>query len=98
MRIKEVLMSCRRATKLLEKKELAPLNPVENLGLKLHLFACKYCAEYQKQHQVINDLLEKSNLQNTKGLDPQFKMKMQSLITEHLTQKKVIAKKPSSID
>ena len=80
MWVKNVLMSCRRATKLLEKKELVPLRPIENLELRLHLFACKYCSEYQKQHRVINDLMEESNLKDSKGLDPLFKAKMQSFI------------------
>jgi hypothetical protein len=86
MWIKDVLMSCRRATKLLEKKELVPLRPVENMELRIHLFVCKYCSEYQKQNKVINDLMEESNLKHFKGLDPLFKAKMQSLINSRLSK------------
>jgi hypothetical protein len=86
MWVKEILMSCRHATKLLEKKELVALRPIENLELRIHLLACKYCSEYQKQHQVITDLMEESNLKNSKGLDPLFKAKMQSLINSRLSK------------
>jgi hypothetical protein len=89
MWIKDVLMSCRRATKLLEKKELVPLRPVENIELRIHLFACKYCSEYHKQQKVINDLMEESNLKSSKGLDPLFKAKMQILINRNFGESKL---------
>jgi hypothetical protein len=51
--------SCQKATELIERRELRPLNGTERLGLWLHLRVCKACRTYQAQSAVIDRLLEK---------------------------------------
>lgn len=50
--------SCQKATALIERRELRPLNGRERLGLWLHLRVCKACRAYEMHSAVIDRLLE----------------------------------------
>lgn len=48
-----ILLSCLKATELVEKKFHFKLSFSERLRLKLHLATCVYCMNYSKQSQLI---------------------------------------------
>lgn len=48
-----ILLSCLKATELLEKKFHFKLSFKERLQLKLHLAMCDICMNYQKQSKLI---------------------------------------------
>lgn len=53
-----LMLSCKRATQLIEKKMHFGLNPLEKFQLHLHKQACKYCAAFEKQNEVIDQILQ----------------------------------------
>lgn len=53
-----LMLSCKRATQLMEKKMHFGLNPFEKLQLSLHKKACQYCAAYEKQNEIIDQVLQ----------------------------------------
>ncbi len=53
------MLSCKKATSLVEKKSLLGLSKKEELRLWLHASMCEGCAAYQKQSLIIDSLLEK---------------------------------------
>lgn len=52
-----ILLSCRRATQLIEKKLHFGLNPVEEIQLGWHKKACSYCKSYEQQNTLIHHVL-----------------------------------------
>lgn len=55
----KLMLSCKKATELIEKKRIAGLSFVERLQLNFHKRACKACAAYEKQSDLIEKALEK---------------------------------------
>ncbi|MGL5957359.1 MAG: hypothetical protein ACRCZZ_01960 [Phocaeicola sp.] len=53
------VLSCKKATYLLEKKNHTHLNLWELLQLKLHLSICSYCAGYEKESQLIDEAIRR---------------------------------------
>lgn len=53
------MLSCRKATELLEKQEHCRLSIKESMQLKIHLFVCKYCNRYVRQVQLIDSVTER---------------------------------------
>lgn len=58
-----VMLSCNKATLLIEKSHAGPLSFVERMKLKMHIAICDKCAGYQKQSLIIENVL-KSNRQS----------------------------------
>lgn len=54
-----LMLSCKRATELIEKKSILGLTWKENIQLKMHTKMCDACSNYQKQSKEIDTLLEK---------------------------------------
>lgn len=54
-----LMLSCKRATELIEKKSILGLSWRENVQLKVHTKMCDACSHYQKQSKEIDNLLEK---------------------------------------
>ncbi len=52
------LLSCHKATELIEKKSLFPLSTVEKTQLYLHLKMCKACQTYSRQSVEIDKMLQ----------------------------------------
>lgn len=50
------VLSCKRATFLIEKQLHHPLSPLDKLQLRAHLSLCAYCVDY-KQKAVLLDRL-----------------------------------------
>ena len=48
-----LLLSCLKATELIEKKMHFKLSFIERLQLKAHKMVCKACANYEKQSELL---------------------------------------------
>ena len=51
------MLSCKKASGLIEKKLHFPLNTVEKLQLKFHTSMCEMCSSYQDQSEDFDKLL-----------------------------------------
>lgn len=54
------MLSCVKATELLEMKEHVPLSFLKTMQLHVHTAMCSGCRNYGKQSLLINGLLQKS--------------------------------------
>ena len=52
------MLSCKRATELIEKKSLVGLTVKENARLHMHTAMCDGCTAYRKQSLLIDRLLQ----------------------------------------
>jgi hypothetical protein len=52
-----LMLSCKKATELMEKLSLVGLSKKEKFRLRLHTSMCDGCTAYQKQSLVIDNLL-----------------------------------------
>ncbi|GGH25371.1 zf-HC2 domain-containing protein [Sphingobacterium alkalisoli] len=59
-----LMISCKQATELLDKKAVLKLSGRENLALKLHVAICEACKRYKKQTQFLENIL-KLNFKNS---------------------------------
>ncbi len=69
-----MMLSCIKATELMDMKEFETLSFINNLQLKMHTSLCSGCRDYMKQSKLINQLLNKSRstsvvVENTKELE-----------------------------
>lgn len=66
--MKVLFLSCKKATELIEKREVKSLSVKEWLQLKAHLWMCDACKVYEKYSRKINAVLkswfEQSPLEN----------------------------------
>ncbi len=72
------MLSCYKATELIEKKSVFPLNRVQRVQLFMHTQVCDACRNYQKQSELLDEVLEKEfralneeNLSNDQESDNQ---------------------------
>ncbi len=80
-KIMQVLMlSCKKATELIEKRSLVRLSFREKVQLRLHKSMCDACTAYEKQSKKIDELLH-GHIHDT-GID-----KMAILSNEPLKEK-----------
>ncbi len=54
------MLSCKKATELIEKKLCFKLNIVESVQLLVHTSMCHACKTYEKQSKVIDNVLQKN--------------------------------------
>ncbi len=54
-----MMLSCVKATELMEMKEHVPLDFQKTIQLHMHTAMCSGCRNYMKQTKLINELLEK---------------------------------------
>jgi hypothetical protein len=57
--INKILLSCKHATELIERKQENELSFKNGLQLKFHLMMCKACVSYYNQSLLINNALKK---------------------------------------
>lgn len=55
----KIILSCLKATELVEKKQLVPLSYVEKIQLNFHMKICKKCLDYEKQSILIDKAIGK---------------------------------------
>ena len=56
--IATLMLSCRKATELTERRELRPLTGGERLGLWFHSGICAGCRRYKRDSMLIDQWLE----------------------------------------
>lgn len=54
-----IMLSCKKATELINKKSVVSLTLKEKLQLQMHTAICDGCLAYQKQSKFIDELLVK---------------------------------------
>lgn len=54
-----IMLSCKKATELVEKRKLSRLEKLEGIQLKMHLSMCSNCSNYAKQTRFIDRLLNR---------------------------------------
>ncbi|MBA3673667.1 MAG: hypothetical protein H0W75_01700 [Chitinophagaceae bacterium] len=54
-----MMLSCFKATQLMEMKEHAPIGLLKTMQLHMHTAMCSGCRNYMKQSRLINELLQK---------------------------------------
>ena len=54
-----LMLSCKKASGLIEKKLHFPLSPIEKMQLFFHTSMCDTCKSYQKQSKDLDILLDK---------------------------------------
>ncbi len=59
-----IVLSCRRASWLVEKEQSKPLSFIDKAQLNLHLKICSECRNYQKQSILISSILKLQHKQN----------------------------------
>jgi predicted anti-sigma-YlaC factor YlaD len=55
----KMMLSCVKATELMELKEVVPLSIKKKIQLRMHVAMCSGCRNYMKQTKLINQLLNK---------------------------------------
>lgn len=53
-----LMLSCKKATSLIEKRSLIGLSFKEKVQLKMHKSMCDACSNYEKQSSTIDNLLQ----------------------------------------
>ncbi|OKS88085.1 hypothetical protein [Mucilaginibacter polytrichastri] len=85
--LRKIAYNCKKATFLIEKKQVGSITVREKLELKIHLAGCAVCRTFEQQSIVINkmvhDLFHEPKLNELK-LDDDFKRKLQGSIDEKL--------------
>lgn len=56
------MLSCKKATFLIEKGNSKPLSFMDKLQLTMHLKMCSKCADYKKQSVLIENVLKSNHL------------------------------------
>lgn len=75
-----LVLSCKKATTLIEKKLLVKLSVKEEVQLKLHKSMCSACTEYEKQSKMIDEIFH-NHFQNFDTILPE------AMINEGLKRK-----------
>ena len=85
--IKKIAYNCKKATLLIEKKQIVSLSLREKLELKIHLAGCSVCRIFEKQsvmiNQMVKDLFHDAEKREIK-LDDDYKEALQQKIEEKL--------------
>ena len=83
-----ILLSCKKATLLIEMGQKQPLSFAESLKLKMHLKLCDKCADYKKQSFLIENVLKnnhtKSSTLNNVTLSEDSKARFQKALEEKM--------------
>jgi glucose-6-phosphate-specific signal transduction histidine kinase len=61
------MLSCRKATELIEKKSVTRLSVKEKIGLGLHKSICDACTAYEKQSRKLDQLMRDQSQKNAAG-------------------------------
>lgn len=66
-------LSCKKATEIVEKKNVLKLSISEKLNLTYHLILCKTCRAYKKHSKMMDKLFSKTT-EVDKLENPELKM------------------------
>lgn len=69
--MKKLVFSCKKASELIDKESVFPLNWLENIQLKVHTSLCKACLEYEKQGHILDELIDRHHQHENQDEIPQ---------------------------
>lgn len=87
--ITKIAYNCKKATFLIEKKQLSSLTTREKTELKIHLAGCAVCRLFQQQSIFITQLFktkQRLELYADIKLDEDFKSALQQKIEQKLNE------------
>ncbi len=61
----KLMISCNKATELVEKRTAVGINPIELLQLRFHNLICKGCKIYENQSKLIDEFIKQKLDLNT---------------------------------
>jgi hypothetical protein len=85
----KIAYNCRKATLLIEKKQIEGLSAREKLELKIHLAGCVICRIFEQQSILINRMVHELfhiSKANELKLDEQYKKQLQERIEKELNK------------
>jgi hypothetical protein len=88
-KLKKIAYNCKKATFLIEKKQIGSISIREKLELKIHLAGCSVCRIFEQQSIVINRMVKElfhSDQHAPFKLDDIHKKDMQERIEEKLNR------------
>jgi hypothetical protein len=53
-----MMISCQRATELIDKRQAVGLSPLEHVKLRMHTAMCDMCRRYEKQSTALDGMLD----------------------------------------
>ena len=62
------MLSCKKATELIEKRLVTRLSSVEKIQLKMHTMMCKRCTSYEEQSDIIEKSLKEIHQHKSKPM------------------------------
>lgn len=74
-----IMLSCKKATELIEKRLVTKLSAVEKIQLKMHTAVCSQCSTYENQSEIIEKCLAEIHQPNKETLKLSSKKKEQIL-------------------
>lgn len=82
--ISKLLLTCKKATELIEMEQEGLLSTTQKLQLKVHLKLCLLCKVYQTQSKNIQKLLQESFLKKHSPIsNPELKEKISTKINNN---------------
>ncbi len=88
--IEKIAYNCKKATFLIEKKQIGTISLREKLELKIHLAGCSVCRIFEQQsikiNEMVKNLFHTNNQQEEIKLDEDFKKAMQERIEKELNK------------
>jgi hypothetical protein len=85
----KIAYNCRKATFLIEKKQISQISIREAIELKIHLAGCSVCKIFEKQSLLINKLIRGmvgNHVKTEMWLDDGFKKELQQRILKKMNQ------------
>lgn len=75
-----MMLSCKKASELFEKKTYFKLSTIEKMQLSAHSKMCDACSKYQKESSALDEILklnaDKQNDSSEVGLSDDFKSRI----------------------
>ncbi len=88
--IEKIAYNCKKATFMIEKKQIGTISLREKLELKIHLAGCSVCRIFEQQsikiNEMVKNLFHTNNQQEEIKLDEDFKKAMQERIEKELNK------------
>lgn len=84
---KNTVYNCKKATFLIDKKNLEGISPLQQLELRLHLLGCSVCRLYQSQSRMVDQMVcdfYTNRFKPVLGLDAGFKKGLEEAILKEL--------------
>lgn len=79
-----LVLSCQKATLLIEKSAVAPLSVVERLQMNIHVRICTKCAKYREQSLLLEKLLKQTPAKHNNVQDVQLSQKTKEQIQKQI--------------